>query len=385
MNKTENNKTHCSQDDFFLSPAEMQAIAAQYGTPLFLFDEAGIRRRAQHILSLFPIPGSRQYFPMHKCPHPALLSILQEEGLGIQCRDKEELATAREVGFTPDSILFSTMVWDENTAPELCRDHIPLLAGCPLALNGVVPGQVYLLTNLPRKRSSLGIGKVINTALGYSREKLPAVIQSLRRRGVSKVGLWIRYEGNVTDIEFLSQWVSSARTLAEGLAESGVQVDHIHMEGGLGILYNRVKLQTLDTDKAAVSVAQAMEGAGQSISFALGEHLMEPCAVFAARVLAASCTDGMVVVDASQHMLRFNTVDRYHHISVLGKEWVEGRSVYQVLGSVSANSNWLGRRRVLQSPMEDDILILHDVGCSVASFRDSKVLLRKASGEITKL
>ena len=70
----------------FITQDQAEAIASQYPTPFYLYDEAGIRANAERLLAAFAWnPGFREYFAVKATPNPALIAILAEYGCGVDC------------------------------------------------------------------------------------------------------------------------------------------------------------------------------------------------------------------------------------------------------------------------------------------------------------
>jgi diaminopimelate decarboxylase len=87
---------------------DLVALAQEYGTPLYVYDEATLRERCQSYHDAFAA-----HYPDHEIVYagkaylsPALLAILVEEGLGLDVVSGGELALALRCGFPPARIVF---------------------------------------------------------------------------------------------------------------------------------------------------------------------------------------------------------------------------------------------------------------------------------------
>ena len=98
----------------YVSKEQVEAIAKEYPTPFYLYDEKGIRETARKLYKAFSWnPGFKEYFAIKATPNPAILRILKEEGCGVDCSSKVELIMAEACGFTGQEIMFSS-----NDTPE---------------------------------------------------------------------------------------------------------------------------------------------------------------------------------------------------------------------------------------------------------------------------
>lgn len=66
----------------FVTKEQLDKIVEKYPTPFHLYDEKGIRQTARYLYKAFSWnEGFKEYFAVKATPTPAILKILQEEGL----------------------------------------------------------------------------------------------------------------------------------------------------------------------------------------------------------------------------------------------------------------------------------------------------------------
>jgi diaminopimelate decarboxylase len=105
-------------------------LAEQFGTPLYIYDEVTLRNRArQAVASAFAGgPGSRAVFASKALELPVILSILAEEGLGIDVVSGGELFVALKSGIDPHVITFHGNNKSEQELREAIEAGIELIA-----------------------------------------------------------------------------------------------------------------------------------------------------------------------------------------------------------------------------------------------------------------
>jgi diaminopimelate decarboxylase len=83
-------------------------LAAEYGTPVYVLDEATLRGRCRSFASEFSqrSPGCQVVYASKAYINPALASIFNEEGLGLDVVSGGELAIAQAVGFPLENVYF---------------------------------------------------------------------------------------------------------------------------------------------------------------------------------------------------------------------------------------------------------------------------------------
>ena len=72
-------------------------LAQEYGTPVYVFDEETLRSRCRSFVREFNqrAPGTQVLYASKAYINPALVRILNEEGLGLDVVSGGELAVAR--------------------------------------------------------------------------------------------------------------------------------------------------------------------------------------------------------------------------------------------------------------------------------------------------
>jgi diaminopimelate decarboxylase len=87
---------------------DLRDLAAQYGTPLYVFDEAGFRATAQEYRREFEArwPGAKVLYAAKAYLSKGLAKVVAEEGLGMDVVSGGELAAARTARFPADRLYF---------------------------------------------------------------------------------------------------------------------------------------------------------------------------------------------------------------------------------------------------------------------------------------
>ena len=82
-------------------------VAAEFGTPVFVIDEQGLRDTAREYLAAFRArhAATHVHFASKAFPCAPVLRVLAEEGLGCDVASAGELAIALSAGFDPAEIL----------------------------------------------------------------------------------------------------------------------------------------------------------------------------------------------------------------------------------------------------------------------------------------
>jgi diaminopimelate decarboxylase len=90
-------------------------LAARFGTPLYIYDAAVIRRQADRIRKAFASIPFHPFYAMKANSNLSLLRLILGEGFGCDAVSPGEIDLALHAGFTPESIWFTcSNVSDED-------------------------------------------------------------------------------------------------------------------------------------------------------------------------------------------------------------------------------------------------------------------------------
>lgn len=85
----------------FFGNTTPQELAAQYGTPLYVYNEDVLRRRCRELLSLSSLPGFHVNYSAKANTNLALLRIVREEGCHADAMSPGELHINKLPGSRP--------------------------------------------------------------------------------------------------------------------------------------------------------------------------------------------------------------------------------------------------------------------------------------------
>ncbi len=97
-----------SDEHLSIGGCDLTELAAEFGTPLYIYDEVTIRQMCRQFMAGFrdEYEATRVTYASKAFTNPSLLRIIMEEGLGLDVVTGGELAFAKAVEFTPGEISF---------------------------------------------------------------------------------------------------------------------------------------------------------------------------------------------------------------------------------------------------------------------------------------
>lgn len=104
------------EDHLTIGGCDVTQLTAEFGTPLYVYDDATLRGMCREFISEFSsrYPGARVAYASKAFVNPAIARIVAEEGMGLDIVSGGELAVAKVADFPADRIYFH----GNNKTPE---------------------------------------------------------------------------------------------------------------------------------------------------------------------------------------------------------------------------------------------------------------------------
>ncbi len=91
----------------FMEPEDVRRVAAEFGTPVFVYDEATLERNARYMQSLPNASGLTVRYSLKACPSQAIIRIFDRLGLSFDASSIWEARRAMHAGVRPEKILLT--------------------------------------------------------------------------------------------------------------------------------------------------------------------------------------------------------------------------------------------------------------------------------------
>ena len=354
---------------------QLPRIAAHYGTPFHIYDEAGIRQTCRLLKEAFStIEEFREYFAVKALPNPRILQIMQDEGFGFDCSSITELLLSRKMGGRGDDIMFTsnnTSLEEFNLAADdggslLNLDDITLLEKVPK-----LPETICFRYNPGDLRSGNDIiGNPMEAKYGVSRDQIVESYRLAKEKGAKRFGVHTMLASNELNYAYMVQTSEMLLDLIEVIGnELGIRFDFINIGGGLGIPY-RPEDEPFDLAAMASGITYQFKkfneknGYMPALYMESGRYMTGPHGVLVVKAInRKSIYRTYIGVDGCMTaLMRPAMYGAYHHIEVLGKNNSSAREVVDVVGSLCENNDKFAIQRELPVIEDDDILIIQDTG-----------------------
>jgi diaminopimelate decarboxylase len=241
-----------AQGNLVLGGCDTAQLAAEFGTPLYVFDEATLRARCRGFVEGFRerYPDSTVIYACKAFINVALAQILKEEDVGLDVVSGGELAVAQRVDFPPEKI-YSHGSNKSRHELEMALDY---------GIGRVVVDnfhEVDLLGEVASKRGMIqdillrvspGIDPhthaytttgVLDSKFGFSiqtGQAKEAVEKAMKAKGMNLVGLHFHLGSPIFDLE---PYTRAMEVTLDFASQVGLPLQEISPGGGFAISYTR--------------------------------------------------------------------------------------------------------------------------------------------------
>ncbi len=238
-------------------------LAAEYGTPLYLFDELSLRSKCQEFKNEFSqlYAETTVIYASKAFLNRALAAIFREEGLGLDVVSAGELAIAQSVGFPMDMVYFHG---NNKSAEELrlaLKSHIGRIVvdnfdelemlGKIAEEAGHIPDILLRLTPGvdPHTHEHITTG-IVGSKFGFPLFSADgAVAQAMSAPSLNLIGLHFHLGSQISEVQPYQEAIETMLDFAAGMRKKhGFELEEFNIGGGFAVPY------TLDSPAPAISL-----------------------------------------------------------------------------------------------------------------------------------
>lgn len=353
----------------------MAAIAAEVGTPCYIYSAALIRERYRAFQRAFRGYPCLLHYALKANSTLAIARLLKSLGASADANSGGEIDVALRAGFAPDEIVF--------TGVGKTRDEIDRAVALGVkAINAESAGELARIGACARARGvrarvavrvnpDIDAGTHPGIATGLSRNKfgLPAgeavavIREAAIRDGLQIVGVHIHVGSQIRTLEPLRRAAELGVTMVRALHDAGVRIEHLDLGGGLGIAYDDDPVPT--PEEYAQALLSTVRPSGITLIVEPGRAIVGPAGALVGRVVDVKTQPErkhFVVLDAGMtELIRPALYGAFHR--VLPVEAIDGAvTTVDVVGPLCETSDIVGADRQMPLPAIDSLMAVMDVG-----------------------
>lgn len=346
-------------------------VAAQYGTPLYVYDAEKILAQYRLLKKSFPGDHVKIKYACKALNNLNILKLLKKEGSGLDVVSIEEAYLGIKAGFAPSEILFTPncVSFDEIKAGvelglTINIDNISTLEQFGHTYGNKIPCCIRLNPHIVAGGNAHIQTGHIDSKFGISIYQLRHVLRIVEKENIRINGLHMHTGSDILDSEV---FIRGAELLFEAAADFK-QLRFIDFGSGFKVSYKEGD-ETTDVAELGQVITKRFNdfckeyGSQLELWFEPGKFIVSEAGYLLVKTNVIKQTTATVFagVDSGQnHLIRPMFYDAYHHIVNISNPSGIQR-IYTVVGYI-CETDTIGWDRKLNEVREGDILLIKNAG-----------------------
>jgi diaminopimelate decarboxylase len=359
----------------FAEDVDLTALAAEVGTPFYVYSAATLRRHMRVMREAFEGVPTLLAYAMKANSNQAVLKLLASEGAGADVVSGGELERAIAAGIPPDKIVFSGVgktvaemrrglelgihCFNVESEPELER-----LNDIASSMGAVAPVSVRVNPDVDAgTHAKISTGKK-GDKFGIPYARAHEVYARIRDTGGLKaVGVDMHIGSQITDMRPFDNAFALLAELVHDLRAQGHDIRHVDVGGGLGIPYHHDEAAPPEPKAYAAVVKRHVEKLGCGLILEPGRLIVGNAGILVTRVEYVKATEKtFIIVDAAMNDLIRPTLYDAHHDIVPVVSSNLPQVVADIVGPVCESGDFLAKDRRIEGVKEGDFLAIMTAG-----------------------
>ena len=360
-------------DSLFAEDITVTDIAAQYGTPCFIYSRATLERHYRVYAEALAGHPHKICFAVKANSNLGVLNVLARLGAGFDIVSGGELDRVLAAGGDASKIIFSGL---GKTTNEI-RKRLDVGIHCfnveseaelmRISEVAQAEGKVAPISVRVNPDVDAGTHPYISTGLKENKFGIPAANaidlyrSAAKMDGLSITGIDFHIGSQLTTVEPFLDAIDRILEMVDELDEEGIKISHFDMGGGLGVSYGQEvpphpsELIALVQEKFTDREMEIVVEPGRSIAANAG--------IFVTRIeyLKNNEHKKFAIVDGAMNdLIRPALYSAWQEIIPVEKS-SEAAAIYDVVGPICESSDFLGKDREL-SIAAGDLLAVRSAG-----------------------
>lgn len=354
-----------------LSSEQLLAIAAEFGTPVYVYHADRIREQYNRLTSAFTGMPVRFFYAAKALTNINVLRYIKSIGCNIDCSSVNEVHMAIKAGFEPRNILYTSnnIAFNEIETAQQLGVHINIDSLSNLEKFGKKFGHSYPVGIRIRPNIMAGGNLKISTGhtkskFGIPIEQIDKVLDLVASTNLSIRNLHIHTGSEIKDVEVFAKGME----LLFQLVPKFPDLEVIDLGGGFKVPYLPGEEGT-DIEKLGKKVAEGFSLLQQrskrplQVWFEPGKFLVSEAGYFITQVNVIKDNNGTVFAGVNSglnHLIRPMFYGSYHEIENISNTKGEIK-VYNVVGNI-CETDTFAEDRSLPYINEGDCLVFKNAG-----------------------
>lgn len=355
---------------------ELTNIAAQYGTPCYVYSRATLERHWNAFDKAFGDLPHLVCYAVKANSNIAILNLLAKMGSGFDIVSVGELERVLQAGGEANKIVFSGVgktvteikraldvgirCFNVESESELERiqtiaQQMDKIAPISLRVNPDVDAKTHPYISTGLKENKFGIDvdtalEVYQHAAGLSHIKI--------------VGIDCHIGSQLVENEPFIAALDRILNVIEKLQSVGIQLEHIDLGGGLGVCYQNEKPPEPQQYVEALQLARHLADKNMQILIEPGRAIVANAGVLVTKVeyLKTTKDKNFAIVDAAMNdLIRPSLYAAWQNILPVNRQTNTTAKLYDIVGPICETGDFLGKQREL-AIQQGDLLAVRSSG-----------------------
>ncbi len=354
-----------------ISNNELAAIAAEFGTPVYVYHAEKIADQYHKLTEAFKGHPTKFFYACKALTNINILKYMRSLGALLDCVSINEVKLGLMAGYKPDQILFTPNCVDFKEILEgaslgvrMNIDNISILEQFGHKFGGTYPVCIRINPHIEAGGNYKISTGHIDSKFGISIHQQRHIERIVKATGIHVQGLHMHTGSEIKDIDVFLRGLD----IMFGIAANFKGLDFIDLGSGFKVAYKDEDHET-DVTTLGQKVAEAAQEFEKEYDrkielwFEPGKFLVSECGSLVVKANVIKQTTATVFVGVNSgfnHLIRPMFYESYHRISNISNP--DGaKRIYTVVGNI-CETDTFAWDRVLNEVSEGDLLVFHNAG-----------------------
>lgn len=349
-------------------------LANEYGTPLYVYSAATLRRHFEAFDSAFTGLDHMTCYSVKANSNLSVLKLLAEQGAGMDIVSGGELFRALKAGVPANKIVYSgvgkkayeiaealkadILMFNVESVAEMHKinevaSSMGKTAHISFRINPDVDPQTHPYISTGMKKNKFGLDMETAKEAYKTAKDLS---------NISPVGMDCHIGSQLTTIEPFLEALDKLLAFREELHQMGVEIEHLDLGGGLGITYDA---ETPPHPKEfGEALSKALAGKNLKVILEPGRVIAGNAGILVTEVIYTKKTptkDFLIVDAAMNDLVRPSLYQSHHTIDEVVKN-DRPEVDYDVVGPICESGDFLAKDRKLPEIKQGELLAVYSAG-----------------------
>ena len=355
-----------------LTNQQLEAIANEYGTPVYVYHAEKIRDQYQKLLNGFKNTDARFFYACKALTNPNILKYVHGLGASLDCVSMNEVQLGIMAGFEPKNILFTPNCVDlaeieegKQLGVNINIDNISILEQFGNKYGSSYPILIRLNPHIMAGGNFKISTGHIDSKFGISIHQMRHIERIVKTTGIKVQGLHMHTGSEIKDVNVFLQGLEVMFEMAGHFMDT---LEFIDLGSGFKVPYSEDDIET-DINSLGQKVAAAFEsfeketGKHLQVWFEPGKFLVSESGYFIVKANVIKTTTATVFAGVNSgfnHLIRPMFYESYHHIKNISNPNGSAR-IYTVVGNICETDTFAWDRK-LNEVREGDYLTFFNAG-----------------------